>query len=92
MQNNILHKNVNDQSKVLRYESEFPNQPRTRAHASAVPSERSKQSNEYSTREYHGDFFRPKEKWDRKPGDGRSSVATSSALEYMSMTIAALYQ
>ena len=34
--------------------------------------------------EYHGDFFRPKEKWDRKPGDGRSSVATSSALEHMS--------
>ena len=34
--------------------------------------------------EYHGDFFRPKERWDRKPGDGRSSVATSSALEHMS--------
>ena len=34
--------------------------------------------------EYHGDYFRPKERWDRKPGDGRSSVATSTALEFMS--------
>ena len=50
----------------------------------AFESARSIPSGASYTREYHGDFFRPKEKWDRKPGDGRSSVATSSALEFMS--------